>query len=111
MKTAPEVVIDETKASPELVRAIKKAVDYLLQGAHYWRDGVPAPLDQWQPLYEHLQSVQEHAATRTALADQRGADAALNSPDAPTVVEPEPKPLIAPTAPPPTRSTGPSLGL
>jgi len=67
MKTAPEVVIDETKASPELVRAIKKAVDYLLQGAHYWRDGVPAPLDQWQPLYEHLQSVQEHAATRTAL--------------------------------------------
>ncbi|HMU79267.1 MAG TPA: hypothetical protein P5193_09990 [Microthrixaceae bacterium] len=51
------------------------------------------------------------AATRAALADQRGADAALNSPDAPTVVEPEPKPLIAPTAPPPTRSTGPSLGL
>ena len=51
-----QVVIDETKASPELVRAIKKAVDHLLQGAHYWRDGVPAPSRQWQPLYEHLQT-------------------------------------------------------
>jgi conjugative relaxase-like TrwC/TraI family protein len=52
------------------------------------------------------------AATRAALADLRRADAAMNPPDAPTVVEPELTPLIAPTTPPPPiRSTGPSLGL
>lgn len=52
------------------------------------------------------------AATRAALADLRRADAALNPPDAPTVVVPEPTSLIAPTTPPlPSRSTGPSLGL
>lgn len=51
----------------DVVRAIKKTVDYLMQGANYWRDGVPAPLDQWQPLYEHIMSVPEHAATRATL--------------------------------------------
>lgn len=52
------------------------------------------------------------AATRAALADLRGADAAKNPPDPPTAARPGPTPPIAPTAPPqPTRSAGPSLGL
>jgi conjugative relaxase-like TrwC/TraI family protein len=51
------------------------------------------------------------AATRAALADLRRADAATNPPDALTAVQPGPTPRLAPTAPPPTRSTGPSLGL
>lgn len=51
------------------------------------------------------------AATRAALADLRRADSAMNPPGAPTAAQPGPTPPIAPAAPPPTRSTGPSLGL
>ncbi len=51
------------------------------------------------------------AATRAAVADLRRADAAMNPPDAPTAAKLDPTPPIAPTAPPATRSAGPSLGL
>ena len=51
------------------------------------------------------------ASTQAVLAYLRRADAALNPHNPPTAAEPIPPRPIAPTTPPPARSTGPSLGL
>jgi hypothetical protein len=94
----PTGVVDPSERLAEIITRPVAADSALAVQARLHRDAGLEPPD---PI----------AATRAALADLCRADAALNAAGSPTVVEPEPAPLIAPTAPPPSRSTGPSLGL
>ncbi|MCZ7628038.1 MAG: hypothetical protein M5U19_02615 [Microthrixaceae bacterium] len=102
-----------TTTNAETARAINREIQYLAHpGA---TGGVRLHDDTTVQARLHrdagLEPPHPIAATRAALADLRRADAAMNAAESPTVVDPEPTPPIAPTAPLPTRPTGPSLGL